>query len=65
MSEIVVGLEVFFIRNNIKVQGKIIKVLERSAIVELSQEDADKIESPSNLTVINHGNYQIITNQEY
>ncbi|KKI88941.1 hypothetical protein WQ54_28925 [Bacillus sp. SA1-12] len=61
MSECLVGLEVFFIRNNQKVKGKIIKVLDRSAILEISQEDADKIESPSTLTVVNHNHYEMIT----
>jgi len=61
MEEFLVGLEVLFIRNNEKVKGKIIKALDRSAIIEISQEDADKIESPITLTVVNHNNYKIIT----
>jgi uncharacterized protein YkvS len=62
MGKFLVGLEVSFIRNNEKVKGKIIKALDRSAIIEISQEDADKIESPSTLTVVNHNNYKIIAN---
>lgn len=60
MRKNLIGLEVSFIRNNIKVNGKIIKALERSAIIEISQEDADKIESPSTLTVVNHDHYKLI-----
>ncbi|MBD1379883.1 DUF2187 family protein [Metabacillus arenae] len=63
MGELLVGLQVSFIRNNTKVIGKIIKALDRSAIIEISEEDADKIESPSILTVVNHSNYKIIMNQ--
>ncbi|WP_214483767.1 DUF2187 family protein [Bacillus sp. SM2101] len=55
-----VGEVVSFERQNTKIEGKIIKILERSAIVELSDEAADKIESPSNLTVVNHNNYSIL-----
>jgi uncharacterized protein YkvS len=62
MGKFLVGLEVSFIRNNTKANGKIIKVLDRSAIIEISQEDADKIESLSTLTVVNHGNYKIMMN---
>lgn len=65
MGEFLVGLEVSFVRNNTKVKGIIIKALDRSAIIEISQEDADKIESPSTLTVVHHSNYEIITNQEH
>jgi hypothetical protein len=43
MGKFLIGLEVSFIRNNEKVKGKIIKTLNRSAIIEISQEDADKI----------------------
>ncbi|MGM7723088.1 DUF2187 family protein [Metabacillus sp. Hm71] len=63
MGKFLVGLEVSFVRNNTKVKGIIIKVLDRSAIIEISEEDADKIESPSTLTVVHHSNYEIITNQ--
>jgi hypothetical protein len=63
MGKFPMGLEVLFERNNTIIKGKIIKALERSAIIEISQEDADKIESPSTLTDVHHSNYEIITNQ--
>jgi uncharacterized protein YkvS len=63
MVKFLMGLAVSFERNNTIVKGKIIKALDRSAIIEISQEDADKIESPSTLTVVHHRNYEIITNQ--
>lgn len=54
------GLRVSFVKNTEVIMGNIVKVLERSAIIEISQDDADKIESPSTLTVVNHNNYKIL-----
>lgn len=60
MGKNLVGLRVSFVRNNIIIEGIIIRELERSVIIEIAQEDADKIESPSILTVVHHNNYKIL-----
>lgn len=54
-----VGEEIKFTRNGFEVKGRIHKILEQSVIVELSDEDAEKIGAKSNLTVVSHKNYSI------
>lgn len=60
MGRDLVGLRVSFVKNAEVITGIIVKVLERSVIIEISQEDADKIESPSTLTVVNHNYYKFL-----
>lgn len=52
--------KISFIRNDHEVQGTIFKILEQSVIVEISTEDAKKINVPSNLTVVSHKNYTVL-----
>ena len=52
--------KISFTRNDHEVQGTIFKILEQSVIVEISTEDAKKINVPSNLTVVSHKNYTIV-----
>ena len=52
--------KISFKRNDHEVQGTIFKILEQSVIVEISTEDAKKINVPSNLTVVSHKNYTVI-----
>ena len=52
--------KISFTRNNHEVQGTIFKILEQSVIVEISTEDAKKINVPSNLTVVSHKHYKVI-----
>ncbi|CAM3238153.1 DUF2187 domain-containing protein [Filibacter tadaridae] len=52
--------QITFVRNDFEVNGTIFKILENSVIVEISEEDADKIGAASNLTVVAHKNYSIV-----
>ncbi|MFJ7972723.1 DUF2187 family protein [Psychrobacillus sp. NPDC096389] len=52
--------KISFTRNDCEVQGTIFKILEHSVIVEISTEDAKKINVPSNLTVVSHKNYTVV-----
>ena len=52
--------KISFTRDNHEVQGTIFKILEQSVIVEISTEDAKKINVPSNLTVVSHKHYTVI-----
>lgn len=52
--------KISFVRNDHEVNGKIVKVLENSVIVEISPEDADLINVASNLTVVSHKNYFVV-----
>ncbi|MEG0470548.1 DUF2187 family protein [Psychrobacillus sp.] len=52
--------KISFTRNSHEVQGTIFKILEQSVIVEISSDDAKKINSPSNLTVVSHKNYTVL-----
>ncbi|MEI4771697.1 DUF2187 family protein [Psychrobacillus sp. FJAT-51614] len=52
--------KISFTRNDHEVQGTIFKILEQSVIVEISTEDAKKINVPSNLTVVSHKNYTVL-----
>jgi len=52
--------KISFTRNNHEVQGTIFKILEQSVIVEISTEDAKKINVPSNLTVVSHKHYTVL-----
>ena len=52
--------KISFTRNDVEVQGTILKILEQSVIGEISMEDAKKINVPSNLTVVSHKNYTVI-----
>ena len=51
--------EISFVRNDHKVYGTIYKILENSVIVQISNEDAELIGAPSNLTVVSHKNYSV------
>lgn len=61
MSNFLIGLEVIFERNGYEIKGTIQKNLEKSVIVEVSQEDAKRIDLPNCLTVVNHNNYRFIS----
>ncbi|MFF2754119.1 DUF2187 family protein [Psychrobacillus sp. NPDC058041] len=52
--------KISFTRNDHEVHGTIFKILEQSVIVEISTEDAKKINVPSNLTVVSHKNYTVL-----
>lgn len=52
--------KISFTRNDHEVKGTIFKILEQSVIVEISTEDAKKINVPSNLTVVSHKNYTVL-----
>jgi len=51
--------KVTFVRKNVKVEGKIFKILENSCIVEISKKDAKRIGASSTLTVVGHKNYEV------
>ncbi len=55
-----VNEKISFVRNDHKVIGTIEKILENSVIVEISEEDADKIGAPSTLTVVSHKKYSVV-----
>lgn len=55
-----IGEKISFVRNDHKVVGKIHKILENSVIVEISEEDAEKIGAPSELTVVSHKKYSVV-----
>ncbi|PGT82951.1 hypothetical protein COD11_13700 [Bacillus sp. AFS040349] len=61
MCEFLIGIDISFTRNNVDVIGRVVKAYPNTVIVEISQDDAEKIESPSTLTVVNHKNYRILT----
>lgn len=52
--------KISFVRNDHEVRGTIYKILENSVIVQISNEDAELIGVPSNLTVVAHKNYSIV-----
>ena len=51
--------KITFVRKNVKVEGKIFKILENSVIVEISKKDAKRIGAFSTLTVVGHKNYEV------
>ncbi|MET0785096.1 MAG: DUF2187 family protein [Paenisporosarcina sp.] len=51
--------KVTFVRKNVKVEGKIFKILDNSSIVEISKEDQKRIGALSTLTVVAHKNYEV------
>lgn len=51
--------KITFVRKNVKVEGKIFKILENSCIVEISKKDAKRIGAYSTLTVVGHKNYEV------
>ncbi|MFS0576879.1 DUF2187 family protein [Sporosarcina sp. 179-K 3D1 HS] len=53
--------KISFVRNDHKVFGKIFKILENSVIVEISTNDAELIGAASNLTVVSHKNYSVVS----
>ena len=51
--------KISFVRNDHEVNGTIYKILENSVIVQISNEDAERIGAASNLTVVSHKNYSV------
>ncbi|MET3575491.1 uncharacterized protein YkvS [Bhargavaea ullalensis] len=53
------GELVSFVRNDHEVFGTIVKILENSVIVKISDEDAKRIGAASDLTVVSHKHYNV------
>lgn len=54
------GDQVRFKRNNLSINGEVIKVKESSVIVQISPSDADRINIDTPYTVVSHRNYKLL-----
>lgn len=57
------GQKIRFKRNNMVITGIVSLVKDNSVIVDISNEDAKKLEYSTNKTVVNHSNYEIVNDE--
>lgn len=54
------GDQIRFKRNNLSINGEVIKVKESSVIVQLSHTDAERIKLDTPYTVVSHKHYKVL-----
>ncbi|KOP81799.1 DUF2187 family protein [Cytobacillus solani] len=59
------GDQVLFKRNNLSINGEVIKVKESSVIVQISPSDADRINIDTLYTVVSHRNYKLLNTNKH
>lgn len=62
MTQANVGQKVKFTRHGFDITGEVTKILERSVIVSISEEDALLLDYGTNFTVVSHENYKVVEN---
>ncbi|KIL52107.1 DUF2187 family protein, partial [Jeotgalibacillus soli] len=55
-----VGQFIRFTRHGLEITGEVTKILERSVIVSITEEDALLLDYGTNFTVVSHDNYEIL-----
>ncbi|PPA70607.1 DUF2187 family protein [Jeotgalibacillus proteolyticus] len=55
-----VGQFVRFTRHGFEITGEVTKILERSVIVNISEDDALLLDYGTNFTVVSHENYELV-----
>lgn len=59
------GDQVLFKRNNLSINGEVIKVKESSVIVQISPSDAERIRIDTLYTVVSHRNYKLLNTNKH
>ncbi|WP_313801198.1 DUF2187 family protein [Cytobacillus sp.] len=59
------GDQIRFKRNNLSINGEVIKVKESSVIVQISPSDADRINIDTPYTVVSHRNYKLLKTNKH